>query len=107
MTTPILALDEWEAAQAQPEVTVNEALRWLEAFAPLIVVAQQNAPPGSPADGDRYLVGTAGSGAWSGHNNEVALYLGLAWAFKTAPTGTQAYLTGAAAEKRYLGGVWV
>lgn len=107
MTTPILSLTEWASGQAQPDVTVNTALRWLEAFAPLIVTAQQNAPPGSPAEGDRYLVGTAGSGAWSGHNNQVALRMNSAWAFKTAPTGTQAYLTGVAAEKRYVGGVWV
>jgi hypothetical protein len=106
MTTPILSLTEWASGQAQPDATVNTDIRWLEAFAPLIVLAQQNAPPGSPAEGDRYIVGTAGSGAWSGHNNQVALRMNGAWAFKTAPNGTQAYIIGSSSEKRYLSGTW-
>lgn len=48
-----------------------------------------NTPPGSPADGDIYLVGTAGTGAWSGHNNEIATWdaTGAVWTFETASTG--------------------
>ena len=30
------------------------------------------APPGSPSEGDRYIVATGGSGAWSGHDLEIA-----------------------------------
>lgn len=31
-------------------------------------------PPGSPADGDRYIVATSATGAWAGHDNEIAVW---------------------------------
>ena len=30
------------------------------------------APPGTPSEGDRYIVATGGSGDWSGHDLEIA-----------------------------------
>lgn len=101
MTTPILLLDEWEQGQAQPHATVNEALRWLECFAQLSVMAIDTAPPGSPADGDAYIVDTGGTGDWAGHDLEVALFLGTAWAFKTAPPGSIAWIRDEAAHRVY------
>jgi hypothetical protein len=46
-----------------------------------------NTPPGSPASGDAYLVGTAGTGAFSGHNNQIATWGGSSWTFASATTG--------------------
>lgn len=51
------------------------------------VAAQQNTPPGSPAEGDRYLVGTAPGGAWQGHANAIAEWTGAAWEFTSAAAG--------------------
>lgn len=52
------------------------------------VEAQQNAPPGSPATGLFYIVGTVPSGAWTGHENDVAYYTESAtWAFIDAYDG--------------------
>ena len=101
MTTPILQLDEWEQGQAQPAATVNEALRWLECFAQLSAIDMTNTPPGTPADGDCYIVGTAGTGDFAGHNREVALYMGTAWAFRTAPPGSIAWLQDESAHRVY------
>lgn len=56
------------------------------------VIAWQNAPPSTPAHGDRYLVAT-GSGAWAGHNGQFAEYntSGTAgWLFVTPKTGWSA-----------------
>jgi len=53
-TTPNLALPELIAAQAQKHVTVNEALRALDALVQLAVLDRDlTAPPGSPAEGQR------------------------------------------------------
>ncbi|MGN7612772.1 DUF2793 domain-containing protein [Magnetococcales bacterium HHB-1] len=41
-------------------------------------------PPGTPTSGDRYLVATGATGAWSGHDGEVAGWDGSVWNF-TAP----------------------
>lgn len=45
------------------------------------VIDIQNTPPGSPNNGDRYGVGAAPTGAWSGHANEVAIYDNGVWSF--------------------------
>jgi hypothetical protein len=101
MTTPILQLDEWEAGQSQPHVTINEALRWLECFTQLSAIDIANAPPGSASDGDCYIVGPAATGDFAGHENQVALYLGTAWAFRTAPPGSIAYIQDEAQHRYY------
>jgi len=79
-TTPYLGLPELSQSQANPDVTVNEAVALLAAMLKGIE-AIQNAPPGLPTEGDAYVVGTAGSGAWSGKNNCVAVYVGSSWRF--------------------------
>lgn len=106
MTTPLLQLDEWESAQAQPEVTVNEALRWLEAFSPLVVASLSVNDPPTGVDGDRYIVGPTPTAEWTGHADEIALFLGNAWAFREAPEGSAAWVLDDAAEVRYLAGAW-
>ena len=106
MTTPILELDEWTQSQAQPHVTVNEAMRWLECFANLIVLDKDlSDPPESPSpeDGDRYIVGAAPTGDWSGQEGKIALYMANAWAFRSAPIGTRAYVLDEDADYRFTG----
>lgn len=39
------------------------------------------APPGSPAKGDRYIVGFGPTGAWAGHAQEITYYNGSTWVF--------------------------
>ncbi|QLG30186.1 DUF2793 domain-containing protein (plasmid) [Halorarum halophilum] len=46
-----------------------------------------NTPPGTPSTGDRYLVGSAPSGDWSGHADELAEYDGSGWTFETPNEG--------------------
>ena len=53
--------------QAQKFITHNEALRDLDTLVQLSVLDRDLAtPPGSPSAGDRYLVATSPTGAWSG-----------------------------------------
>lgn len=44
------------------------------------VINFQNNPPGSPSTGDRYVV-VSGTGAWSGHNDDIAEWDGSSWDF--------------------------
>lgn len=78
-TTPNLGIPLISSQQAQPEVTHNTAVIMLQALL-LGAIAKQNGPPVSPGDGDTYIVGSAGSGAWAGHNNAIAIYFG-GWNF--------------------------
>lgn len=79
-TSPDLGLPYIASSQASPEITHNTALNMLQTVM-TGVIAIQNAPPGSPAEGDTYLVGAAGSGAWAGSNNKFAGFFGGGWVF--------------------------
>lgn len=58
----------------------------------LSVEAQQNAPPGSPAVEEYYLVGTSASGDWAGHENDIAYYTSTSvWAFIAAYDGAMIF----------------
>lgn len=91
MTTPILGLTELIASQSQPHVPLNTAIRALEGVCQICVVAVQNAPPGSPADGETYIVGSSPTGAWVGHEDEVALLIGGGWRHFAPVNGWIAY----------------
>lgn len=70
-------------SQAQKEVTHNQALNALDLFVPRIVIDFADTPPGSPAEGDLYIVGTSPTDEFVGHDNELAQYLTGGWIFYT------------------------
>jgi hypothetical protein len=69
MTTPRLGAPELVVGQAVPETTVNEQIRYIESGAGHFIFKDRDlaTPPGSPADGDCYLVASSPTGAWTGH----------------------------------------
>jgi hypothetical protein len=91
--TPNLGLTYLEAAQAQKHVTVNEALRRLDALLHVALVDRDlAAPPAAPADGARYLVAPGATGAWVGRDGQVAAWQDGAWAFLEPRPGWIAFL---------------
>jgi hypothetical protein len=94
--TPNLNLDELDAAQSQPEVKVNAALRKLDTLVQMSVLSIANAPPGgTPADGDRHIVGTSPTGAYAAHENTIAYWVAGTfneWRFQTSKAGWLAYV---------------
>ena len=92
--TSNLGLPCIDAAQAQKHVTHNEALRILDSLVQLAVLDRDlNAPPGSPGEGERWIVKASPSptGAWAGHGNEVAAWQDGGWQFSTPQVGWIAY----------------
>ena len=68
-----------------PAAGLNEALLTVDALLQLAVVSVgDNTPPGSPANGARYVVGTAPTGAWAAGAGAVAQFLDGAWRFYAA-----------------------
>lgn len=91
--TPILGLTEVAEAQADREIPINEAFRWLEFFAAGFIKSRAlTAPPGSPQDGDAYIPASTSTGDWVGQEDKVALRMGTAWKFKTPPVGVILYV---------------
>lgn len=97
MTTPKTTAPEWAASQATPWVTVNEALRRIEAGAAFYPVVDKDltTPPGSCADGAIYIVG-GGGGAWVGHIGDIAIAVGAnavnGWYFRDPEEGVFAWV---------------
>lgn len=67
-----------------------------------------NTPPGSPADGDTYGVDSAGTGAWSGHSNSVAVWDDgeSEWVFTTPGERTYWYRESDGTIWIYLNSAW-
>ena len=90
--TSNLSLPFIMAAQAQKHVTHNEALRALDTVVQLMVLDKDlNSPPGSPAEGARYIVAASPTGTWSGHAGKVAAYQDGAWGFYSPREGWLAW----------------
>ncbi|HWB44602.1 MAG TPA: DUF2793 domain-containing protein [Hyphomicrobiaceae bacterium] len=106
-TTANLDLPYIMAAQAQKHVTHNEALRALDALVQLAVVDKDlSAPPGSPAEGARYIVATGATGAWAGHDGEIAAYQDGAWMFYAPNEGWTAWVADEDALYAWDGSAW-
>lgn len=67
-----------------------------------------NTPPGSPSDGDVYIIGAAPTGAWAGNAGKVARWYANdgAWDFYTPKNGWMLQSNSAREVYRYTGGAW-
>jgi hypothetical protein len=106
-TTAQLSLTKLVEGQASAEVTINDALNKLDATIQLAVKDRDlTAPPGSPAEGDRYIVAASATGDWSGQDGNVAVYL-TGWTFITAKEGFRAWVDDENRFVTYDGSAWV
>jgi hypothetical protein len=105
--TANLALPELIAAQAQKHVTVNEALRTLDALVQLAVLDRDlTSPPEDPAEGARWIVASGASGGWDGHDDEVAAWQDGGWSFYAPQTGWLCYVVDEGALVAWTGSAW-
>lgn len=107
-TSSCLSLPFIQPSQAQKHVTHNEALRILDVLTQLGVLSDdQPAPPATPAEGDRHIVGDAATAAWSGHDGELALFENGLWQYFQPKAGWRAYVTGRETMVVYDGTDWI
>lgn len=68
-----------------------------------------SAPPGSPTDGDRYIVGPSATGAWSGKTDYIARYVAAttSWFFYAPKAGFSAWSVAQLTKYTYTGAGWV
>lgn len=107
MTTPILEIAELAESQASKYVTINTALRKIEAITIRVLSQSNSGPPGSPSDGDSYIVDSA-SGAWSAFSiNDVAFYSNTSWYAISPFEGLHLYVNDDDGLYVYNGSAWV
>lgn len=99
---PLLAL-----AQAQKEVTHNEALTLLDALICATVEdGPLSVPPMAPGEGQCWIVGAAPAGAWAEQEAAMALYTSGGWRFLAPREGMQVARLTDGARLRFQGGSW-
>lgn len=107
--TPNLALPLIAAAQAQKHVTHNEALLAVDALVQCAVADKDLAsPPASPAAGDRYIVASGASGAWSGRSGTIAAWEdAFGWRYHGPKPGFMAFVQDEALLYVFDGVAWI
>jgi Protein of unknown function (DUF2793) len=92
-TTQNLKISLLAAGQAQKHVTMNDALVVLDDSVQLSVKSRSlTAPPAVPQAGERHIVATGATGAWSGSTGRLALWQGSSWRFADVSVGHRAYV---------------
>ncbi len=106
--TTRLGLPLLAPAQAQKHVTVNEALGRLDALVQMSLSSVGGAvPPASPVEGEAHGVGAGATGAWTGQDGKLALFLNNGWAFVTPSAGWQGWSEAGGTRVLYDGNDWV
>ena len=105
--TPNLELPYIMAAQAQKHVTHNEAIRALDAVVHLAVIDRnQNTPPASPANGDRYIVAPSPFGDWADQAHNIAAFQDGAWSFYKPQIGWTTWVADETLQLVWDGSAW-
>lgn len=95
-----------EVAQAQKETTHNEALRIIDVLSNLLIKDRDLAtPPGSPVNGDTYLIAASPTGAWAGQAGKIGFYYD-GWTFISPFEGLQGWVDDEEKQIIYSDNVW-
>lgn len=93
--------------QAQKHVTHNEALQALDVLVqPAVESRAVTTPPVSPVLGDAYIVAAGATGAWAGHESEIAAFQAGAWLFYDPAPGWVVYAKAEQAMLVFDAGAW-
>lgn len=103
-TTARFALPFLFAGQAQKEVFVNEGHARTDMLLHPAVEGEASAPPATPQDGECWLVGAAATGAWVGHDGELAGRQSGNWLFAQPRNGMAVFDLSAGKIRRYVNG---
>ena len=100
--TASITADNEAASKAYVDSKVS-GLTWQPSVTDIL-----NTPPGSPATGDRYIVGTSPAGQWATDSaaNNIAQWTGSAWSYTPPSTSMAAFVT-AKSNGYVYSGAWV
>jgi hypothetical protein len=92
--------------QAQKELTHNEALLLLDLLVSPVAAGPSNIPPAQPVAGSTYICGSAATGAWSGRDNDLAMWTAAGWRFATPADGQKVVDASTRGEWQLNAGAW-
>lgn len=90
-TSPTLGITLFEADMENGDVALSDAIWTIDVFGGQNPILDEDlsTPPGSPADGDLYIVAGTGTGDWAGQDGDLAAYHSgdSEWRFLTPTEG--------------------
>jgi hypothetical protein len=106
--TPRYLLPNLFVAQAQKEITHNEALTRIDALLhPVVEGSATNPPALTAADaGKCWLVGAGASGAWAGKSDHIACWIGAGWRYISPREGLSIFYLPHQAYARFTASQW-
>ncbi len=105
-TTAHMGITLIEQAQAQKEVTANEAFARIDALLNRgAAQAGLNTPPSTPFNGDVYILGNSPTGDWAGRAKQIA-YFDQIWRFIVPQAGSLLWVQNIACLYVYDGSAW-
>ncbi|MCF8473066.1 MAG: DUF2793 domain-containing protein [Emcibacter sp.] len=105
--TPRLKTPYIISTQSQKEVTHNMALNMFDALVQTAVeTATLSTPPLSPIEGGLWLVSASATGDWTGHDDELAQFIGGIWQFYLAFEGMTVWLKDDNVTAQFRSGLW-
>jgi hypothetical protein len=107
MATERYGITDLTVDQNNAEQTVNGFFDVIELLVNMTFIDRQTAPPGSPSDGDVYLVDGTGTGDWAGEDDNIAMRINGAWYFVTPTIGDRAWVQDDTELILYNGTNWV
>jgi hypothetical protein len=109
LTSPKFNLYDLSDGQAGKEPLINANNRVIEALAQGSVIDKDlTAPPGGESDGDTYIVGGSATGAWSGKDDDIAIYCSpiSSYLYVTPDEGWFVWVKDENLRYRYTGSAW-
>jgi hypothetical protein len=106
-TTTHLSISLVEQAQAQKEITINQAFTRIDAILNTGAKSRSLAtPPSSPVAGDVYIVAAAATADWAGQAGKIA-YFDAIWRFITPREGVALWVNDEDITATYNGANWL
>jgi hypothetical protein len=101
----------WALGETGWNTDMDANLKLLDRVGPHLSIKDRDlaTPPGSPANGDTYIVAASPTGDWSGHAGEIAYYSTEGtpgWVFYTPRNGYLAVIEDEAKLSAFLSGAW-
>lgn len=86
---------DWPQGDSTYKDDMDANLRHLGSMLNVSVTNILATPPGSPNNGDSYIVGASATGAWVGQENNIAIWFNddTQWRFFTPTTGLTSFVT--------------
>lgn len=105
--TPRFSLPILAVAQAQKEMTHNEALVLIDALIHATVeTGPQADPPTERAEGECWLIGADATGAWAGQEDRIGLWSAGGWRFIAPHDGMRVRRSADGLWMTYGAGLW-